>query len=288
MPIRYPEVLGLSDEERRFRWTARDTMFYALAVGAGSDPARAQELRFVHEAGLRALPTMATVVAWGAGVSPAQLGIDRRRSLHAAERIVLHRPLPVEGAVVAHSRVLAAWDKGEKGAIIDRETVLTDAVSGEALVTLQRSAIARADGGFGGPSDAPPSREPPSRAPDAVLHYATRPDQALIYRLCGDRNPLHADPAAARQAGFARPILHGLCTYGICCRAVLEAFCSHDPSRIASFEARFSAPVLPGDDIDVLLWLDGSEISFEARVSARDATVIRSGHALLRPGTSQT
>lgn len=288
MPIRYPEVLGLRDEERRFSWTARDTMFYALAVGAGADPERPRELDLVYEARLKALPTLATVVAWGAGVSPMQLGIDRARTLHAAERIVLHRPLPTEGAVVARSRVTAAWDKGEKGAIIDRETVLTDAASGEPMVTLQRSAIARGDGGFGGPSDAPSPREAPTRAPDVLLRYTTRPDQALLYRLCGDRNPLHADPAAARRAGFDRPILHGLCTYGICCRGVLEAFCDHDPSRIAVFEARFSAPVLPGDALEVRMWRDGDGISFDARVPARDVTVIRSGFALLRPGTTPT
>jgi acyl dehydratase len=285
MPIRYPQVLALRDEERRFSWTPWDTMLYALAVGAGSDPAREGELGFVLEDRLRALPTLATVVAWGAGVSPAQLGIDRRRTLHGAEHILLHRLMPAAGEVIARSRVAAVYDKGDKGAIIERETVLEDVGSGDPLVTLRRTAFARADGGFGGPSDSPPAPESPDREPDRVLRFATRPDQALLYRLCGDRNPLHSDPEAARQAGFAQPILHGLCTFGICCRGVLEAYCGFDPSRLAEFSARFSAPVVPGDDLEVRLWRDGGEVAFDARVPARDAFVIKGGRALLRPGS---
>jgi acyl dehydratase len=283
MPIQYPEVLALRDEERRFSWTPWDTMLYALSVGAGSDPARDGELGYLLEDGLRALPTLATVVAWGAGVSPAQLGIERQRALHGAERIVLHRPMPAAGEVVARSRVAAVYDKGEKGAIIERETQLADAVSGEPLATLHRTAVARADGGFGGPRDAPPSPESPVRAPDILLRFTTRPDQALIYRLCGDRNPLHSDPEAARQAGFARPILHGLCTFGICCRGVLEACCDFEPARLAEFSARFSAPVVPGDNIEMRIWQDGAEVAFDARVPARDVFVIKGGRASLRP-----
>lgn len=279
MPLHYPSILQLRDTGRRFSWTDRETMLYALAVGMGRDPLNPDELPFVYEKNLKALPTLATVVAWGAGITPEQIGIDRHRTLHGEESLVLHRCLPPYGAVVADSRVVAVYDKGEKGAVIERETVLRDAVTGELLVTMTRSAFARADGGFGGPSQSPPVHEPPQRAADAVLEFPTRRDQALLYRLCGDRNPLHADPEIARAAGFGNPILHGLCTYGICCRAVLQAYCEFEPSRLKSLAVRFSAPVIPGDTITVRLWRDAQTISFDAGVTARGVTVIKNGKA---------
>jgi len=279
MPIDYPAVLDLRDEGRRFSWTDRDTMLYALAIAMGGDPVNTDELPFVYEKALRAVPTLATVVAWGAGIGPERLGVDRVRTLHGAEAAIWHQPLPAAGTVIADSRVVAVYDKGDKGAVIERETVLRDAATGELLVTMTRSAFARADGGFGGPSQSPPVHEPPERAADAVLEFPTRRDQALLYRLCGDRNPLHADPQIARAAGFDAPILHGLCTYGICCRAVLQAYCEFEPSRLKSLAVRFSAPVVPGDTITVRLWKDAQTISFDAGVTARGVTVIKNGKA---------
>jgi acyl dehydratase len=279
MPIDYPAVLGLREEGRRFSWSERDTMLYALAIGMGQDPLDRRELPFVYEKGLKAVPTLAAIIAWGAGVSPERIGLDRRTTLHGEEALTLHRPLPAAGEIVADSRVLAVYDKGDKGAVVERETVLTDASSGEQLATVIRTAFARSDGGFGGPSASPPPAPRPARPPDAILEFPTRRDQALLYRLCGDRNPLHVDPDVAQAAGFAIPILHGLCTYGICCRAVLEAFCGFEPARLQHYAVRFSAPVIPGDAVRVTLWRDADTVSFEADVPARGVTVIKSGRA---------
>jgi acyl dehydratase len=278
--IDYPAVLNLKEEGRRFSWNERDTMLYALAIGMGSDPLNPDELRFVYEKKLRAVPTLSTVVAWGAGISPERLGINRQQTLHGEEALELHRPIGCAGEVIANSRVAAVYDKGDRGAVIEREIVLMDANSGERIATLTRTAFARADGGFGGPAQPPVEAQgPPSRSPDWALEFTTRRDQALLYRLCGDRNPLHADPESARASGFAAPILHGLCTYGICCRAVLQAYCQYDPTRLRRFSVRFSAPVFPGDRIEVRLWKTDGEVAFEARVPERNATVIRNGRA---------
>jgi len=281
MAIQYPQILDLKDTGRRCSWTERDTMLYALAIGMGSDPLDRTELPFVYEKNLRAVPTLATVVAWGAGIPPDRLGVDRRHTLHGEEALRLHRPMPVSGTLIADSRVVAAYDKGEKGAVIERETVLTDTATGEPIATITRTAFARADGGFGGPVAPSVAHELPQRPPDVIMDFQTRRDQALLYRLCGDRNPLHVDPDVARAAGFEVPILHGLCTFGITCRAVLRAFCDYDPARLRALAVRFSAPVVPGDLVAVELWKDGSTVFFQAGVRARGVTVIRNGKAEL-------
>lgn len=287
MAIDYPGVLELREEGRRFEWNERDVMLYALGVGLGSDPLKGDELRYVYEnceQALRVMPTFATVAAWGAGIGPERIGLDRRRTLHGEEQTVLHRPIPASGRILADSRVAAVYDKGvDKGAVVVRETVLRDADDSSLIATLTRTAFARGDGGFGGPAQGGESAAArPSRAPDVTLDLPTRPDLALLYRLSGDRNPLHADPETARVAGFERPILHGLCTYGLTCRAVLQAFCGFDSDLIGSHAARFSAPVLPGDTLTVDLWREGKTILFEARVVARGVIVIKNGRTELR------
>jgi acyl dehydratase len=203
--------------------------------------------------------------------------------VHGEQKVELHKPLPTSGTFTAQGRTIGAYDKGkDKGAVIVNETVWTDE-KGEKVATLTGSTFARGDGGFGGPSDGQPEPHAiPSRKPDLSVDIETREDQALIYRLNGDRNPLHSDPESARRSGFPRPILHGLCTYGITCRAVLQAITGYDPDQILSHQARFSAPVFPGDTITVDLWKDGRNISFEARVAARNATVIKNGLTVLR------
>jgi acyl dehydratase len=178
---------------------------------------------------------------------------------------------------------VGAWDKGkDKGAVVASETVWTDE-AGEKAVTLTSSLFARGDGGFGGPTEGQPEpHATPSRAPDLSVEIATRPDQALLYRLNGDRNPLHSDPAVARQAGFPRPILHGLCTYGLTCRAVLQSVLDFDADAILSHQVRFSSPTFPGETITVDIWKDGKDIAFQARVKARDVVVVRNGLTRLR------
>ncbi len=293
MAIYYPDILDQVSESRAFSYTDKDVMLYALGIGLGGDPMDENELAFVYERGLKVVPTAATVLAAGgrpipgsatappAGHRPSE--INYLMVLHGEQKVELHRPLPAAGAFTAKTRVIGAFDKGaDKGAVIVNETVWTDEAGGK-VATLTGSTFARGDGGFGGPAaGAAKPHAVPSRAPDLSLDFATRPDQALIYRLNGDRNPLHSDPEIARRAGFDRPILHGLCTYGVTCRAVLAGITAYDPAAILSHQVRFSAPVIPGETITVDMWRDEKVVSFEARVRARNVTVIRNGKTVLR------
>ena len=281
MAISYPAVLDLKTENQRFAWTDREAMLYALGIGLGSDPLNEKELPFVYENGLKAVPTLATVIAFNTRVL-ANSGINYALVVHGEQFVAWHRTLPPEGEALADSRVAAVYDKGAKGAVLIVETVLKDAAGGAPFATLRSSVFARGDGGFGGPTEGEePPHQVPSRAPDLSLDFATRPDQALIYRLSGDRNPLHADPAFAKAVGFPRPILHGLCTYGVTCRAMLQAYTDFDPAPIKSHQARFSAPVFPGETVTVDLWRDGGVVSFEAKVKDRQVVVIKNGKTVL-------
>jgi acyl dehydratase len=298
MPIYYPDILEQRTAARTFSYGDKDVMLYALGIGLGMDPLNEHELPFVYERGLKVVPTAATVLAAAGGggraarpagsetANPPGFRVSQLNFLmvvHGEQKVELHKPLSNSGTYTAEGRTIGAYDKGkDKGAVVVNETVWTDE-KGEKAVTLTGSTFARGDGGFGGPSEgAPEPHEVPKRSPDLSVDIATRPDQALLYRLNGDRNPLHSDPDVAKRAGFPRPILHGLCTYGITCRAVLQAITDYDPDQILSHQARFSAPVFPGDVITVDLWKDGKAISFEARVKDRGATVIKNGLTMLR------
>ncbi|WP_183250478.1 MaoC/PaaZ C-terminal domain-containing protein [Bradyrhizobium sp. cir1] len=293
MPIYFPDILEQKTEPRTFTYDEKDIMLYALGIGMGGDPMNERELPFVYEKTLKVMPTVTTVLASARGqfIRPAA---DQRSGLriselnllmlvHGEQKVELHKPLPASGTITATSRTIGAYDKGkERGAVVVDETVWTDE-KGEKVATLTGSTFARGDGGFGGPSQgAPEPHVMPERKPDLSAQFDTRPDQALLYRLNGDFNPLHSDPEVAKQAGFPRPILHGLCTFGITCRAVLQEFCDYDPTRILSHQARFSAPVFPGDVITVDFWQNRNAISFEARVVDRGATVIKNGKTVLR------
>lgn len=282
MPIDYDKAMSLSRLDQPFAYTPRETMLYALGIGLGADPMNLDELPFVYENGLKAMPTQATVAAWGAGNAGA-IGINYLMVVHGEQRLTAHKPMPTEAEILADWRVTAIVDKGAgKGAVIWSDTVLKDKATGEKLVTLTGATFARGDGGFGGPSTGGPApHEVPQRAPDAECALTTRPDQALLYRLSGDRNPLHSDPNVAKMAGFDRPILHGLCTYGVCCRAVLQTYAGYDPTRIKAFDVRFSSPVFPGETIVTRMWKDGEVVSFEASVAERNVTVIKNGRAIV-------
>ena len=293
MAIFYPDILDQKTAPRTFTYGDKDVILYALGIGLGADPMNETELAFVYERGLKVVPTAATVLASGAGRNagpapdmppghrPSQINV--LMMVHGEQKVDLHRPLRADGTYTAQGRTIGAYDKGkDKGAVVVSETVWTDE-KGEKVATLTGSMFARGDGGFGGPAEgAPEPHVVPTRAPDKSLDFATRPDQALLYRLNGDRNPLHSDPDFARRAGFPRPILHGLCTYGVTCRAVLEGVTDFDPDQILSHQVRFSAPVFPGETITVDLWIDGKTISFEAHVKARNVTVIKNGKTVLR------
>lgn len=285
MSSRYDELMALHSLGQAYAYSDREVMLYACGIGMGADPLNEQELAFVNEASLaerplKVVPTFASVAAWGAG--PGDMKLNMMMLVDGERDISFHQKLPVAARITADSRVTGVWDKGaDKGAVIRTETVLRDD-GGAALATLTASRFARGDGGFGGPSDGQPAPHAvPSRAPDQRVEIRTRPDQALLYRLCGDRNPLHSDPEFARRAGFPRPILHGLCSYGITCRAVLQTYADYDPAAIKRHAARFSAPVFPGETVVVALWKDGDVVSFEAAVKERGATVIRNGITVL-------
>lgn len=287
--IAYDEFLTLRDNDRPFSHTDRDTMLYALAAGMGRDPLDTAELPFVFEgAGLKAMPSMAAVLTR----SPLArtLPIDMTMLLHGEQRLEIHQPVPPAANILASTRITEIIDKGAgKGALIYDETIARDADSGEPLYTVRATLFARGDGGFGGPPSTPPTPHAiPARAPDIVHITQTRPDQALLYRLCGDRNPLHADPALAVRAGFPVPILHGLCTYAIACRAVLASVCDFDPARIRTFDLRFTSPVLPGDTLETDIWIDGDTISFRCRVPARNVVAIDNGRSDLNPPADPT
>lgn len=280
MPIDYPAILEARSGGATRRWDSRETLFYALAVGMGSDPLDPRELPFVYEENQRVVPTFAAVLARGLGVSVDQMGIDYRRAVHGEQAIVWHRPLAPEGVVAGEGRIVAVYDKGDKGAIVVGEIAFRDPEDDEPVATVIVTTFARGDGNCGAPTEgAPAPHRMPDRVPDLTLSFPTRRDQALLYRLTGDMNPIHADPVAARGAGFDRPILHGLCTFGIASRAVMEAFTNHDPARLRSLAVRFSAPALPGDELVFDLWRDDGVISFEARVPMRDVFVLRGGKA---------
>lgn len=285
MPINYEQVMSMKNLGQKYSYGDREAILYAYGIGMGADALDERELAFVNEATatprpLKVMPTFATVAAWGAW--PGKMDINRVMLVDGESDLTLHRPLPAAAHITADSSVLGVYDKGkDKGAVIRFQTVLKNS-DGEALATLVTSNFARGDGGFGGPAGVQPAPHPiPARVPDKVIDIPTRPDQALIYRLCGDRNPLHSDPEFAKHAGFSRPILHGLCTYGITCRGVLQTFADHDPGAIKRHAARFSAPLYPGEIITLEMWKDGNVISFEAKVKERAVTVIKNGMTVL-------
>jgi len=282
MAINYDHIMQLKSEAEAFSYTDRETMLYALGTGfCQSDALDAQELRYVYENDLRTVPTMATVIAWNLRVLN-NAGINYMLVVHGEQRLTMHRPLPAAANIIAQGRVTGCYDKGAgKGAVITTDTDISLA-DGTPLCTLGSTIFARGDGGFGGPAGGGPAVHTlPDRAPDISCSLPTRHDQALLYRLSGDRNPLHADPNFAKIAGFPKPILHGLCTYGTTCRAVLKTMCDYDHTKIKSFDARFSSPVFPGETIITDMWKDGAIISFRARLAERDVTVVNNGKCVL-------
>ncbi len=285
MTIVYDKLMALAIPPVEQVYGAKDCILYALGVGLGQDPMNEDELPFVYEKNLKVLPTMATVLGYsGPWARAPDTGIDWIKVVNGEQGFILHRPLAGQGAVAGRTRMVEVIDKGRgKGALILTERKVTDKATGAVIATVTQTIFCRGDGGFGGPPRAAPKPHPiPARAPDAVCDFATRPEMALIYRLSGDLNPLHAEPAAAKAAGFARPILHGLGTFGVCGHAVLKTMCAYDPARLVAFAGRFSAPVFPGETIRTEMWRDGAVVSFRARVVERDVLAIDNGRAEVR------
>jgi len=269
-------------EPKRLRYGFKDTILYALSVGVGEDPLDADQLRLTYEKQLLALPSMAAVLAHpGAWIANPLFKVNFLKLLHGEQNLTVHKSLPPEGEVEANYRIAAVADKGpEKGALVYFEKVLTETDSGQTLCTVSSTLFLRADGGCGSFGTPPPALPPETpQAPTLAAELKTSVSAALLYRLNGDLNPIHVDPAAATKAGFERPILHGLCTYGIVGYLLTRAACGNDPGRLRSLGARFSSPVYPGETIRV----EGVEVPggvhFRALVPSRSQVVLSQGFA---------
>ena len=282
MPLDYKKLLALKIPAVEHSYGPKDCMLYALGLGLGQDPLNRDELAFVYEKSLKVLPTFAFMQAYSAyWLREADIGLTWTHVVHGEAGIVLHRPVAPQGAVIGRTRILDVVDKGEgKGALIYSTREISDKATGELLATQTQTTFCRADGGFGGPKrETAAPHAMPARAPDIVVDLPTRPEMALIYRLSGDVNPLHADPDFAQAGGYPRPILHGLGTFGVAGHALLKAVCGYDPARMTAIAGRFSAPVFPGETIRTEIWRDGTVISFRARALERDVIAINNGRA---------
>lgn len=286
MPLDYATVKDWRFDEVRQRYDQKDTMLYALGIGLGQDPEDTRQLRYVYEEGLQAFPTMGVVLAYpGFWVRDPRTGIDWVKVVHGEQRLTVHAPLPASGMVVSRTRNTHVIDKGaDKGAIIINERTL-HGEDGACLATLRQSTFCRGDGGFG-QGDASPEPLPatPDAEPDLRCELRIAPNAALLYRLNADPNPLHVDPEVARQAGYPRPILHGLCSYGVAAHAIVKSCCDYDASRLTSLNTRFSAPVYPGETLQCDIWRQGNgQIQFLARSRERNVVVMSHGTATVQP-----
>jgi acyl dehydratase len=280
--IDYKLLVNKVVDERDSRFRVEDTMLYALALGVGADPMDRRQLRYVYEDGLEALPCMSLVLGYpGFWLKDPQYQVDWTKVLHAEEAFEIHAPLPVAGSVRGRTAITAIVDRGaDKGAFIYTRKEVRNKADDTLLATVNSVTLARGDGGFGGPSG--PRPEPidiPDRQPDLVCDLPTLPQQALLYRLCGDLNPLHADPAIAQGAGFERPILHGRCTMGIAQHALIRSCCDYQASRLRAMQVRFSAPFLPGETLRTAMWREADRVYFTATALERGVTVLNNGLA---------
>jgi acyl dehydratase len=277
-----PSVVGTVGEAVPIRWSGRDCALYALGVGAGTD-----ELAFTTDntrgVAQRMLPTMPVVLGADVSVLKRAGEIDWTRLVHASEAVELLAPLPVKGRGTARTRVAEVWDKG-RAALVALETEAVDEAD-QPLFRTRMALFIGGAGGWGGERGPSTTEEAPEGKPDQTVTYVTRPEQALLYRLNGDRNPLHSDPAYAQRAGFDRPILHGLCTYGFAGRAVLHAAAGGDPDRLTALSARFAAPVFPGDTLHIDLWGNDGDVRFGVRTDA-GTVVLSDGRATISEPTS--
>jgi acyl dehydratase len=284
MPIDVDKALAAELAPVEFAWTSSDIQLYHLGLGAGADPLAQRELRYLIDDTPQVLPTFGNVAASFHMTAPPTVqfpGIDIELSkvLHASEAVSVPGPIPPSGTAKSVQRFTEIWDKG-KAAVIVSETTVTDP-AGTVLWTTKRSIFARGEGGFGGERGPSTSVEIPDRAPDLEVSLPTLPQQALLYRLCGDRNLLHSDPAFAAAAGFDRPILHGLCTYGIGCKAIVDTLLDGDVTQVASYGARFAGVVFPGETLQANVWKEDGRFVGVLTAPGRDNTVVLSGVELV-------
>ena len=267
-------------------YAERDSMLYAIGIGASIDPASCGNMDYLYESrGPATLPTMATVIGqrtmW---MDAPGLGIDWRKIVHGEQKLTVHQPLPAAGEIVSDERVTDIWDKGDKGAIVWVERTIHSADRAIHYSTLHTCYFCRGDGGFGGDPGPAVASPIPGRGHDGMIDLPTRKDQAIIYRLSGDVNPLHIDDEFARKVGFPAPILHGLCSYGIAARAMIAALCDDDSTLLGHIAARFSAPCYPGETIRTEYWtLGDGHAAFRCRAVERDVIILNHGEARTRP-----
>ncbi len=279
MPIDLNVAMGAELEPVEFSWSSSDVQLYNLALGAGADPMDPRELRYLTDGTPQVPPTFSSVAASFHMTEPPKVSfpgieIELSRVLHASEAVTVPGPLPPSGSARAITRITDIWDKG-KAAVIWNETTVTD-TAGTVLWQTKRSIFARGEGGFGGDRGPSNSATAPDRAPDFEIDIPVLPQQALLYRLCGDRNPLHSDPEFAAAAGFPRPILHGLCTYGMTCKALVDTLLDGDTAKVASYGARFAGVVYPGETLRVAAWKNGGRYTGVVTVPARDDAAVLS------------
>jgi acyl dehydratase len=283
MALNYARIMAYRPGPKDASYDEQRCILYALGIGIGMDPLDREQIRFVHERGLKAFPTMATTLGWMGRLTDPAFGVDASMVVASSLKVTLHRPLETAARLTSDPRVTEIIDKGAgKHAIIQSAHSLVTP-DGSTVATVESAAIARGHGGFGGTVTESPEPHPtPDRHADHVCDLPTPPNLALIFRLMGDENPLHIDPQSAKASGYERPILHGAATFGIAAHAVLRTAAGYDPARLVSIEARFSRPVFPGDWVRTELWRHGDDISFRCRVPVRDEIVLTNGLARLR------
>ncbi len=278
------KIIGKVIARNESTYRTEDSILYALGLGFGADPTDLDQLRFVYEKDILTLPTMNLVLGYpGFWLKDPQYEVEWQKVLHAEEHLIVHSPLPPAGTMVGETVIDDIVDRGpDKGVFIYTRKEVRAESDGKLFATVYSNSLARGDGGCGGnPQTRPKPAEVPDREPDAVCKLPTIPQQALLYRLCGDMNPLHADPAIANAAGFERPILHGRSTMGVAQHAILKTCCAYDPNRIKSISIRFSAPFLPGETLRTEIWQDGTDIYFRSFAHERNVAVLNNGHVEL-------
>ena len=280
MPIDYDLIKNWNFPEIEHTYTEKDTILYALSLGIGHDPVDPEQLPYIYEKDLKAFPTMAVILGYpGLWMTDPKTKINFLKVVHGEQRLQILQPLPTSGTVKAQIKVSHVIDKGaDKGALVIVERKIFDE-NNTLLAVTDQTTFCRGDGGFGQGDDSPEALpKPPVRTPDAIEEIQIRPDAAVLYRLNADPNPLHIDPETAKAAGFDKPILHGLCTYGMTAHAIVKNYCDYQAERLLRFDTRFSAPVFPGETLVVEMWqLNDNEISFQAKVKERDIIVLSNG-----------
>ncbi|SHH64211.1 MaoC/PaaZ C-terminal domain-containing protein [Pollutimonas bauzanensis] len=285
MALDYHALKHWKFEDQITAYSARDSILYALSLGYGTDPLDARELAFVFERDHKVLPTLLTVLgAPGAWATDPRTGITWQRILHGEHRIEVHGIIKPEGILRSRTRISRVVDKGsEKGALVVTERQVSDEADGTLLATIEHTSFCRADGGLAHSDEAPPPLPPSPETPaDQHVEQKTRPSSALLYRLNGDFNPIHADPGMAREVGFEKPILHGLCLYGLAAKALIESCCDYRPERLSGLALRFAAPFFPGETLLIKLWRHGEKISFCGFSVERNVAVITHGNATIK------